>query len=98
TDTLQYLVDTGRNVRAHLLQGTWIDTGRIGDMLEANRQVLDVLPASNEGKVEASQLEGRVILQKDAQVIRSKIRGPAIIGERTRIENAYVGPYTSINY
>jgi glucose-1-phosphate thymidylyltransferase len=98
TDTIQYLVDTGRDVRAHLLKGAWIDTGRIGDMLEANRLVLDVMPECNEGEVEASELEGRVILQKGARVIRSKIRGPAIIGERTCVENAYVGPYTSINH
>ncbi len=98
TDTIQYLVDTGRNVRAHLLQDPWIDTGRIGDMLEANRLVLDVMPEHNEGVVEDSQLEGRVILQKGARVKCSTIRGPAIIGERTCIENAYVGPYTSINH
>lgn len=98
TDTIQYLVDTGRDVRAHLLQEPWIDTGRIGDMLEANRLVLDVMAESNEGAVEASELEGRVILQKGARVIRSKIRGPAIIGENTLVENAYVGPYTSINH
>lgn len=98
TDTIQYLVDTGRDVRAHLLKGTWIDTGRIGDMLEANRLVLDVIAESNEGEVEASELEGRVVLQKGARVVHSKIRGPAIIGERTCVENAYVGPYTSINH
>jgi glucose-1-phosphate thymidylyltransferase len=97
TDTLQYLVDTGRDVRAHLLKEPWIDTGRIGDMLEANRLVLDVMPESNEGAVEASELEGRVVLQKGARVLRSKIRGPAIIGEKTLVDNAYVGPYTSIN-
>lgn len=98
TDTIQYLVDTGRDVRAHLLTEPWIDTGRLGDMLEANRLVLDVEPARNEGQVEDSQLEGRVILEKDAVVIRSRIRGPAIIGARTRIENAFVGPYTSIHH
>lgn len=98
TDTIQYMVDSGRDVRAHLLAGEWIDTGRIGDMLQANRLVLDVEPARSEGHVENSTLEGRVILQKDSQVINSKIRGPAIIGERTRVENAFIGPYTSINH
>jgi glucose-1-phosphate thymidylyltransferase len=38
-----------------------------------------------------------VVLEKGAVVVNSTIRGPAIIGERTRIENAYVGPYTSIH-
>lgn len=97
TDTIQYLVDHGLNVRAHPLNGWWIDTGKMSDILEANRLILDVLEPKNEGQVDGvSRIEGRVTLQKDAQVIHSTIRGPAIIGERTRIENAFVGPYTSI--
>ncbi len=97
TDTIQYLIDRKLNVRAHLLKGWWIDTGKMSDMLEANRLVLDIMEAKNLGKVDAtSHIEGRVIIEKDAVVINSTIRGPTIIGERTRIENAFVGPYTSI--
>ena len=97
TDTIQYLIDRKLNVRAHLLEGWWIDTGKMADILEANRLVLDVLSPRMEGSVDAaSRIEGRVVLQKGAVVINSTIRGPSIIGERTRIENAYVGPYTSI--
>jgi glucose-1-phosphate thymidylyltransferase len=97
TDTIQYLIDCKLNVRAHVLKGWWIDTGKMSDMLEANRLVLDVMEARNQGKVDAtSRIEGRVVIEKDAQVINSTIRGPTIIGERTRIENAFIGPYTSI--
>lgn len=98
TDTIQYLVDKGLNVRAHKLTDEWVDTGRIGDMLEANRLVLEVIEKKNQGIVENSVLEGRVVLEKGARVINSKIRGPAIIGERTVVENAFVGPYTAIHY
>jgi glucose-1-phosphate thymidylyltransferase len=99
TDTIQYLIDRRLNVRAHLLDGWWIDTGKMSDILEANRLVLDVVESRNEGEVDgSSQLEGRVVLQKGAVVVNSTIRGPAIIGERTRIEDAFVGPYTSIYY
>lgn len=97
TDAIQKLIDTGFHVGHHLLKGNWIDTGKVADMLEANRLILDVLEPQNEGQVDgASRIEGRVTVQKEAQVINSTIRGPAIIGERTRIENAFVGPYTSI--
>jgi glucose-1-phosphate thymidylyltransferase len=97
TDTLQYLVDQGLNVRAHKLSGWWIDTGKMSDMLDANRLILDVLEPRNEGTLEgACQIDGRVVLERDAQIVNATIRGPAIIGERTRVENAYVGPYTSI--
>ena len=99
TDTIQYFIDKKLNVRAHLLDGWWIDTGKMSDMLDANRLILDVLAASNAGQVDdSSHLEGRVILQQGAVVVNSTIRGPAIIGERTRIENAFVGPYTSIHH
>ena len=99
TDTLQYLIDQKLSVRAHLIQGAWIDTGKVQDILEANRLVLDVIEAKNEGQIDsASKIEGRVVLEKGAVVVNSTIRGPAIIGERARIENAFVGPYTSIYY
>ena len=97
TDTIQYLIDKKLNVRAHQLKGWWIDTGKMSDILEANRLVLDILESKNQGTIDrASHLEGRVVLQKGATVVNSTIRGPAIIGENTRIENAFVGPYTSI--
>lgn len=97
TDTIQYLVDHDLEVCANLITGSWIDTGKVTDILEANRLILDILDARNEGRLDAhSRIEGRVILQPGAQIVNSTIRGPAIIGERTRIENAFVGPYTSI--
>ena len=43
-----------------------------------------------------SQINGRVTIEKGAEIINSRIRGPAIIGEDTRIINSYVGPFTSI--
>jgi glucose-1-phosphate thymidylyltransferase len=97
TDTIQYLIDKKLNVRAHQLTGWWIDTGKMSDILEANRLVLDIVESENHGQVDAaSVIEGRVVIEKDAVIINSTIRGPAIIGERTRIEHAFVGPYTSI--
>ena len=41
TDAIQRLVDTGQRVEPHVVQGWWKDTGRLEDMLEANRLVLD---------------------------------------------------------
>ncbi|MBI5652376.1 MAG: glucose-1-phosphate thymidylyltransferase [Chloroflexi bacterium] len=97
TDTIQWLIDRGLNVRAHLLEGWWIDTGKMADILEANRLILDILESRNAGQVDsASRIEGRVVLEPGAVIVNSLIRGPAIIGERTRVENAFVGPYTSI--
>lgn len=37
-----------------------------------------------------------MVLEKDARIINSTVRGPAIIGKNTVIENSYIGPFTSI--
>ena len=97
TETIQYLINRGLKVGAQPLTGWWIDTGKTSDILEANRLVLDVLETRINGQVSGdSHIEGRVVLEPGAQVINSTVRGPAIIGAQTRLENAYVGPYTSI--
>ena len=99
TDAIQWLIDHGYEVRPHLVTGWWKDTGRLEDLLEANRQVLEDQQPSIQGTVDsASRIEGRVVIQPGAVVERSTIRGPAIIGERTRIIDSYVGPFTSIYF
>jgi len=99
TDTIQYLVDHGYDVRCEVAGGCWIDTGKMGDILDANRAILERLEPASAGSVdEASRVEGRVVLQDGCEVVNSVIRGPTIIGERTRIVNSYVGPFTSIYY
>ena len=97
TDAIQYLVDHGYKVYPYIHTGWWIDTGAPGDMLDANRLVLDELEPKVEGYVDrASKLIGKVTIQKGAEVIGSVVRGPAIIGEETRIVNSYIGPFTSV--
>ena len=97
TDAIQWLVEHSCQVFPYIHEGWWIDTGKKDDMLEANRLILEEMPAALEGYVDRdSQLIGKVIVEKGAEVINSTIRGPAIIGEETRIVNAYVGPFTSV--
>ncbi len=97
TDAIQWLVSAGYSVYPYIHEGWWIDTGKKDDMLEANRLVLEELEPSVQGYVDRdSQLIGKVIVEPGAEVINSTIRGPAIIGEKTRILNSYVGPFTSI--
>ena len=99
TDTIQWLLDHGHGVRADVVEGDWIDTGRHDDLLVANRLVLETLTGDlTGGSIDAaSRVAGQVVLQAGAEVINSTITGPAIIGERTRIEGATIGPYTSID-
>ncbi len=97
TEAIQTLIDLGYKVSPQILSGWWIDTGKMEDMLEANRLVLEIIEPDNRGSVDpASHVNGKVVIEKDAQIVNSTVRGPAIIGERTRIVNSYVGPFTSI--
>ncbi len=98
TDAIQYLIDNGYTVDAHIITGWWKDTGKLEDILEANRILLDTLQPENFGKVENSKIDGKVVIQKGAEIINSTIRGPAIIGENSKIINSYIGPFTSIYF
>ena len=96
TDAIQRLVDEGRRVEPHIVKGWWKDTGRLEDMLEANRLVLDTIQTHLEGDLIDSHVEGRVIIEAGARLERSSVRGPAIIGAGARLTDCYVGPYTAI--
>ncbi|MGH9462521.1 MAG: glucose-1-phosphate thymidylyltransferase [Vicinamibacteria bacterium] len=97
TDAIQYLIDQGYTVRPHIVDGWWKDTGKLDDILEANRLVLDTLSPRVDGYVDAdSRVEGKVVIEKGAEIIASVVRGPAIIGPGSRIERSYIGPFTSV--
>ncbi len=97
TDAIQWLIENGYSVYPHIHTGWWIDTGRPGDMLTANSLVLEELKPEIKGSVDtASEVDTRVTIQDGAEIVNSVIRGPAIIGQNTKIVNSYVGPFTSI--
>jgi len=99
TDAIQWLVDHDYPVEPHVLEGHWIDTGKMEDMLEANRLVLEVLKPRTEGVVDGlSQLTGLVIVEPGAEIRNSVLRGPLIIGANTRVIDSYVGPFTAIDH
>ena len=97
TDAIQYLIDNGYQVHPHVISGWWKDTGKLEDMLEANRIMLETITPRVEGTVdETSHLIGKVVVEQGAAVTASTIRGPVIIGKHCRIMNSYIGPFTSI--
>lgn len=97
TDAIQYLVDHGYKVHPHIVTGWWKDTGKIEDILEANRLILESIEGKMEGEVdEASRINGQVIVEKGTLIKCSIIRGPAIIGRNCEIVDSYIGPFTSI--
>jgi glucose-1-phosphate thymidylyltransferase len=96
TDAIQHLLDAGRRVEPHIVKGWWKDTGRLEDMLEANRLILDTIVERLEGELIDTQVEGRVVIEAGARLERTTVRGPAIIGAGAQLTDAYIGPYTAI--
>jgi glucose-1-phosphate thymidylyltransferase len=97
TDAIQWLVEHGFRVFPYVHKGWWVDTGKPGDMLEANSLVLGELSPHVNGEVDAqSSVDSRVTIEVGAKIVNSVIRGPTIIGENTSVVNSYIGPFTSI--
>ena len=96
TDAIQWLVDGEHAVESHIVRGWWKDTGRLDDMLEANRLILETLERRVDGELVDSTIEGRVVIEAGAILERTTVRGPAIIGAGARLADAYIGPYTAV--
>lgn len=99
TDALQGLIDRGLRVDAEVMDRYWIDTGKMDDILNANRMVLGTLSHRCDGNTdERTLVHEPVIIEPGAQVVNSVLRGPLIVGRDTVIENSYIGPCTSIGH
>lgn len=98
TDAIQYLIDQQQAVASHKLEGWWLDTGKKDDLLAANQIILDTcLESTHEGTIDdQSKISGRVHIGKNSQIINSMIRGPVTIGQNCKIQNCFIGPYSSV--
>ena len=100
TDAIQWMIDKGYKVGAEVIGGWWKDTGKPDDILEANRLISEDIERDISGaKVvdEASQISGRVKIGKGSEIINSKILGPVIIGNKVKVVDSYIGPFTSLS-
>lgn len=98
TDAIQEYLRSGHDIKSHVLQGKWLDIGKIDDLLEANRFMLEShVELRVQGRVDAgSRIEGKVGVGEGASIEDSVIRGPASIAEGCRISGSTIGPSVSI--
>jgi glucose-1-phosphate thymidylyltransferase len=96
TDAIQWLLDNDHTILSHMVKGWWKDTGKPDDIIEANLLVLEDIEPSELGTCIDSEINGRIHTGKGSSIEKSIIRGPAIIGENTKIINSYIGPFSSI--
>lgn len=93
----QWLIDQGFRVDVIEYKGKWLDPGKFDDWLEANQYILKHrLKEKIESQLEQSSVAGVVQIGRDCNIIKSKIKGPTIIGDNVTVEDSNIGPYTSI--
>jgi len=97
TDAIARLIEQGGTVLPQEVTGWWKDTGTSEDILDANRLELASRRRQVDGVVEESQLVGDVVVLPGATVRRSTVFGPALIGADAVVEDAYVGPFTTLS-
>lgn len=99
TDAIQSLLDDGKTVTPHIVDGWWKDIARPKDVLEANRLRLDLERStiSGERKKEV-EADGGVDINENAVIEEgATVHNPVRIGANTTISgDAEIGPYTSI--
>lgn len=97
TDAIQWLVEQGRPVLAQEYGGYWKDTGKVADLLECNRIVMDRLTADVRGQVDGdSVLTGAVVVEPGARVTGSRLTGPVVVAAGAVVRDSRVGPYTAL--
>jgi glucose-1-phosphate thymidylyltransferase len=96
TDAIQHMVDAGLRVEPHVVTGWWKDTGRLEDMLEANRLILSTLERDVRGELIDTHIEGPVAVGAGSRLERCTVRGPVTIGEGCVLQDAFIGPYSAV--
>jgi glucose-1-phosphate thymidylyltransferase len=97
TDAIQHLIESGRSVRSHVVKGYWKDTGRVEDLLDANRTMLDLVPKQVDGSVDAATtVSGAVVVEAGAVVEGCELVGPLVLGRGSAVRGSTVGPYASV--
>lgn len=97
-DAINGLLTAGRRVDATVTDDYWIDTGKMEDMLAANRAVLDSFSEGchQPADIVDSTLEGVVRIDPGARVERSRLSGPVVIGAGARVSDSTLGPDVAI--
>lgn len=101
SDAHTWLIEHGGNTGYKEITGWWKDTGKPEDLLEGNALLLNELrheDVAHDGSIDPSAvIQGKVGIGKGTVVGPGcLIRGPVVIGNDCKIENSFIGPYTSI--
>lgn len=97
TEIVRAIGEAGGRLETRIVSGSWKYTGEVDELLAANRMVLDAIESEVAGcDLSQARIEGRVQIHPTAVIERSTIRGPAVIGPRAVLQDAFVGPYSAV--
>ncbi|MGE0602005.1 MAG: glucose-1-phosphate thymidylyltransferase [Dehalococcoidia bacterium] len=97
-DAINGVLATGRPVETTVTESFWIDTGKMEDMLAANRTILETLETSVDpgAVVNGGSVCGSTVIEPGASVEDCQIAGPVAIGKGAVLKNSAIGPNVSI--
>ena len=97
-DTINGLLERGLRVDTSVTTEHWIDTGKMEDILAANRTVLDTFASSLDPAttISGTTVEGMVQVGPGATLDACAVRGPVVIGAGARLSRCAIGPYVAI--
>jgi len=97
TDALHQMLEKNHKITYHMITDYWKDTGTPEDILHANKEILEKIKGDFQGQKVDSIVNDNAIIGKGS-IIRgnSKISNFVIIGENCLIDNACIGPYSSL--
>jgi glucose-1-phosphate thymidylyltransferase len=97
TDAISEVMAGGGTVTAEEYPGYWRDAGTVDDLLECNRFMLSGLRGQIHGRRDRhSLIQGEVLVEPGARIIRSQMRGPVIVGADSVVADSVIGPGTVI--
>ena len=97
-DAINGLLARGCRVEMEVTPREWIDTGKMEDILAANRLLLGTVERriAPGALVRGSRVEGAVVIEEGARVEESEVIGPAAIGAGAHIVGSVIGPNAAI--
>jgi glucose-1-phosphate thymidylyltransferase len=95
-DTINGLLAAGHLVQSSITSSYWIDTGKMQDILDANREVLESLPASEPTADGCFTFEGAVSIGEGTTLENCRLVGPVVIGAGVTLRDSVIGPHVSI--
>ncbi len=94
TDAIQKLLDMGRTVVSHELQGWWLDTGTPDDILEANRVLLNA--GAGREAVVRGLASGSCGVVAGASLSNCRIVEPVSVAAGCVLRDCCIGPAVSL--